>query len=216
MLDVPATAAGLVTREIRSGARNGQPTKIAVARRTYPTERADLWDAVTNAERIPRWFLPATGELEVGGRYQLEGNAGGVIEHCERPDSFSVTWEYGPMVSWLRVTLSPADAGTTLELEHEAPVDPALWAQFGPGAVGVGWDLGLLGLGLHLDGGGAVDPADAAAFPTTSEGVAFVEAAAEGWSRAAIDDGDDPEAARSAAENTVEMYTADPAQDEEG
>src|SRR3954454_4580488 len=157
MIVDPLTTAGLVTREIRSGSRDGAPTKIAVARRTYGTDQADLWDALTNAERIPRWFLPVTGELEVGGRYQTEGNAGGVVERCDAPESFAVTWEFGGMVSWLAVTLAPEADGTTLELVHEAHVDPNLWGQFGPGAVGVGWDLALMGLGLHVDSGAPVD-----------------------------------------------------------
>ena len=148
----PATAAGLVTREVRTGSRDGATTRIAVARRTYPTDQADLWDAVTNASRIPRWFTGISGDLVLGGRYQLVGNAGGVVERCEEPESFAVTWEMGPMVSWLSVTLAAVDGGTVLELVHEAPVDPDLWTQYGPGAVGVGWDLGLLGLGMYLAG----------------------------------------------------------------
>src|SRR5262245_51272199 len=147
----PIATAGLVTREVRSGSRDGVPTKIAIARRMYPTDQADLWDALTNEERIPRWFLPITGDLVVGGRYQLEGNAGGVVERCREPESFAVTWELGAMVSWLQVRLEPAEHGTTLELAHEAHVDPDLWGQFGPGAVGVGWDLALVGLGLHIE-----------------------------------------------------------------
>src|SRR5262245_59851375 len=155
----------LVSREVRSGSRDGAPTKIAIARRTYPTGQADLWDPVTNVERIPRWFLPISGELQVGGRYQLRGNAGGVVERCDEPESFAVTWEYASNVSWLEVTLIPVDDGTTLELAHEAHVDPEFAKQFGPGAVGVGWDLGLLGLGLHIESGAPVDPAEGAAFP---------------------------------------------------
>ena len=112
MIIDPVATAGLVTREVRSGSRDGAPTKIAIARRTYPTDQADLWDALTNAERIPRWFLPVSGDLSVGGRYQLEGNAGGTIERCEEPESFAVTWEYGQMLSWLEVTLTPAADGT--------------------------------------------------------------------------------------------------------
>src|SRR5918996_5074153 len=76
----PVRSAGLVTREIRSGSREGKPTKIAVARRRYVAERPDVWDALTTAERIPRWFLPVSGDLAVGGHYQLEGNASGVVE----------------------------------------------------------------------------------------------------------------------------------------
>lgn len=181
MVGSPATAAGLVTREVRSGSRSGRPTKIAVARRAYATDRADLWDALTDRERIPRWFLPISGDLEVGGRYQLDGNAGGVVEHCREPETFSITWEYGPMISWVTLTLTPGDGETILELRHEAPVDPA----------------------------------EAAAFPATPEGVAFVVAAADGWSRAAVADGDDPDAARAAAERSVAAYTASPQDDAE-
>src|SRR6478609_4881589 len=105
----PATAAGLVRREVRSGRRDGAPTKIAVARRTYPTGQAELWSALTDADRIPRWFLPISGSLAVGGRYQFEGNAGGVVERCDEPASFAVTWEFGPTVSWVEVTLTAVD-----------------------------------------------------------------------------------------------------------
>jgi uncharacterized protein YndB with AHSA1/START domain len=206
----PAATAGLMTREVRSGSRDGEPTKIAIARRTYPTDQPDLWDALTSGERIPRWFLPISGDLEPGGRYQLEGNAGGVIESCAEPDSFAVTWEYGGMMSWLSVTLTPADEGTTLELAHEAHVDPELWGQFGPGAVGVGWDLGLVGLGLHIETGAPVDPEEGLAFPTSPVGVEFVRQAAAGWGDAAISDGDDPGPAREAAERTVAFYTTAP------
>ncbi|MGH8825398.1 MAG: SRPBCC domain-containing protein [Jiangellaceae bacterium] len=203
-------AAGLVTREIRSGSRDGAPTKIAIARRTYPTDQADLWDALTNGDRIPRWFLPISGDLHVGGRYQLEGNAGGVVERCEQPESFAVTWEFGEMVSWLEVRLTTAGEGTSLELAHEAHVDPDLWGQFGPGAVGIGWDLGLMGLGLHLESGAPVDPELAAAFSFSPEGVQFVRRAAAGWADAAVADGDEAGPAHEAAERSVAFYTTPP------
>jgi uncharacterized protein YndB with AHSA1/START domain len=205
-----ARTVGLVTREVRTGSRNGAPTRIAVARRTYATDRADLWSAVTDPERIPRWFLPVSGELRTGGRYQLEGNAGGVVERCEPPRLFAVTWEYGPMVSWLEVTLRPDGDGTALELVHEAPVDPDMWARFGPGAVGVGWDLGLLGLELHVTTGAQVDAEAALAFPASTEGREFVRAAATGWADAAVVDGDEPAAAHEAAARTVGFYTGAP------
>lgn len=210
MANDPIETAGLVAREVRSGRRDGAETKIAIARRTYPTGQGDLWDAIANADRIHRWFLPISGDLREGGHFQLEGNAGGTIERCRAPDSFNVTWEYGPMTSWLAVTLRPNAAGTTLELVHEAHVDPDLWGQFGPGAVGLGWDLGLYGLGLHLETRAAVDPAHAAAFPSSPEGIALIEAAAAGWAEAAIAAGEERDAAQAAAQRVQAMYTAPP------
>ena len=206
----PATTAGLVTREVRDSSRDGVPTKVAVARRTYAAERTDLWDALTSAERLPRWFLPVSGDLTVGGRYQLEGNAGGVVERCAAPEDFAVTWEFGDTVSWLTVSLTPADDGTTLELVHESPVDPDFWTQFGPGAVGVGWDLGLMGLGLHLAGGASLDPAEVQAWSISPEGVEFARLASTGWADAAIAAGEDVDQARAAGERTLGFYTTPP------
>ena len=114
------------------------------------------------------------------------------------------------MMSWVVVTLTPDEGGTTLELVHEAHVDPERWGDFGPGAVGVGWDLALMGLGLHLESGEPVDRDAGLAFPTTPEGRAFVRGAATGWADAAVADGDEPDAAREAAERTIHFYTVPP------
>jgi uncharacterized protein YndB with AHSA1/START domain len=130
--------------------------RTVVLRRRYDAPLADVWDAVTDPVRISRWFLPVSGDLRLGGTYQLEGNAGGEIVRCEPPKRFTVTWFMGEPkegdVSQVDVQLSEVDGGTTLLLEHVATVPPEFWDQFGPGAVGVGWDLGLIGLGAHLRG----------------------------------------------------------------
>ena len=206
----PAAMVGLVTREVRSGSRDGAPTKIVIARRTYPTGQADLWDALTSPDRIARWFLPVSGDLKAGGRYQLEGNAGGIIERCAAPESFAMTWEFRGTMSWLEVTLVPDGERTTLELAHEAPVDPGMWGQFGPGAVGIGWDLSLMGLGLHIESGTPLDPATAVTFPASPEGTEFIRRAAEGWADAAVRDGDEQGQAHEAAARTVAFYTPPP------
>lgn len=212
----PVATARLVTREIRNGTREDRPTKIAVAHREYRAERADVWDALTDAERLPRWFLPVSGDLAVGGRYQFEGNAGGVVERCEEPEHFAVTWEFGGQVSWLEVHLSETGGTTRLELVHEAHVDPALWEQFGPGAVGLGWDGALMGLGMHLDTGESATIEEHEAWSTGPEGVAFFTEAGEDWARAAIEAGDEPERARAAAEGAIAFYTVPPETPQEG
>lgn len=206
----PVAAAGLVTREVRGGVRDGVATKVAIARRVYSASQSDLWDALTNPDRIPRWLLPVSGDLRLGGRYQLEGNAGGAVERCKEPESFAVTWEFGGMLSWLEVTLTPDGDRTVLELAHEAHVDPDMWGQFGPGAVGFGWDLGLMSLARHIDSGAPVDPGLAVSFPGSRDGAAFIRAAAVGWAAAATADGDDPAAAQRAAARTVAFYTPPP------
>jgi uncharacterized protein YndB with AHSA1/START domain len=127
-------------------------------RRSYPAGVEDVWDALTDPERIARWFLPVHGDLRLGGTYQLEGNAGGEIRVCEPPTRLQVTWIAGEPPgpedsSLVEVRLRPIDAGgTELELEHVAVVPAEFWDEFGPGSVGVGWDLSLIGLATHLEG----------------------------------------------------------------
>ena len=206
----PVSAAGLVTRELRAGEREGERTRIAVARREYSTDPADLWNALTDADRIPRWFLPISGELTVGGRYSLEGNASGVVESCDAPRRFAVTWEMMGAPSWLEITLTPTDGGTELELVHEAHVPEEFWGVYGPGAVGIGWDGALMGLDAHLVSGESVDQTEAMAFPFTDQGRAFYRAAADGWTDAAIAAGEDADAMRTAGEGAFAFYTTLP------
>jgi uncharacterized protein YndB with AHSA1/START domain len=187
---------------------NGRPATVIVATRTYDTTIDDVWDALTNAERIPRWFLPISGDLRLGGRYQLEGNAGGEIHRCEPPRHLAITWEYGGDVSWVDVRLDPdAEAGTRLELEHVAYVPEELCDQYGPGAVGVGWDQALLGLAQHLSTGATLNPQEAVAWLGSEEGKDFVRRSSEEWCRASIAAGTDPAAATVAAGRTTAFYT---------
>ena len=92
---------------------------------------------MTNSERIARWFLPVSGELELGGHYQFEGFAHGVVTDCEPFRSFTVTWE-GRSISWVTVRLAKDGRGSRMTLEHMVPVDDH-WETHGAGAVGVGW-----------------------------------------------------------------------------
>jgi uncharacterized protein YndB with AHSA1/START domain len=168
----------------------------------------DVWDACTNPERIPRWFLSITGDLRVGGRYQLEGNAGGTIESCHPRTSFGATWELGGQVSWIEVRLTTEPAGgTRLVLEHIAHVDDELWAEFGPGAVGIGWDMEFMGLATHLSSGDSVAQREGAAWAASAEGRQFMSLASERWSDASVAAGTDPAGARAAADRITAAYT---------
>jgi uncharacterized protein YndB with AHSA1/START domain len=170
----------------------------------------EVWDALTNAERIPRWLLPVSGDLRLAGRYQFQGNAGGEITACDPPRMFAVTWEMHGQASWLTVRLSPAGGVTDLELEHVAHVDDAFWDQFGPGAVGVGWDLALMGLAEHLTGKPAVVPANAEAWSMSDEGKAYAGGASSAWAEASIAAGTPADAAHAAAARTTAFYTGAP------
>jgi uncharacterized protein YndB with AHSA1/START domain len=209
-----------IVREIEAAQRATGSGRLAAGeartirlRRTYDAPIDDVWDALTNPERISRWFLPISGDYRVGGRYQFESNAGGRIVACERPNRLHVTWGFEGMggdaaASEVEVRLVPdGDEATIFELEHTAIVPEDAWAQFGPGAVGVGWDQGLLGLALHLRGGSVADPM---AWQLSEEGRAFAIRSSEAWGAANAAAGADAETVARTVANTNGFYAPDP------
>ena len=186
----------------------GQPAGAVTLSRGYATTVADLWDAVTSADRIPRWFAPVIGNLEPGGRYQVEGNAGGSITECVPLSHFTLTWEFAGDVSWVEVRLANDGPDMTgLTLIHTALLSEH-WDTYGPGAVGVGWEMAFLGLALHIADPSAPKP-DEEEFATSPEGRAFIHGSSEGWAQAAIAAGTEPEAARAAEGRTTAFYTGE-------
>ncbi|WP_369138385.1 SRPBCC family protein [Modestobacter versicolor] len=139
---------------VRRGEGDGELIAVTVRRR-YDAAVADVWDAVTDPERLARWFAPVSGDLREGGSFQVEGNAGGEVLECRPPSAFAVSW--GGPESVVRLRLTPDGAATELALEHSVPV---AFAGSGAGAlyVGPGWDVGVLGLGLFLSGEAVGDP----------------------------------------------------------
>jgi uncharacterized protein YndB with AHSA1/START domain len=182
--------------------------RTVVLRRTYDAAIDDVWDAITTKERIERWFLPISGELKLGGRYQLEGNAGGDIVACEPPRLLRITWVYGEEpaerdVGEVEVRLTPAGEHTVLELEHAAVVASEFWDQFGPGAVGVGWDLTLLGLANHLAGEEFEDREN---WESTPEAREFMKGSSEAWGDALRAAGTPEDVAAEMVRNTTAAY----------
>ncbi|MBD8080255.1 SRPBCC family protein [Cellulosimicrobium arenosum] len=202
-------------RTVASGTLPAGAAHVVTLTRTYPADVEDLWDAVTNPERIPRWFLPVSGDLRLGGTYQTDGNAGGEIRVCDAPRHLRLTWVMGPPTpqdaSIVDVRLEPLAEGTRLTLEHTAVVPAEFWDTYGPGSVGVGWDGALLGLALHLDDGeGPIAPEEQGTDPRLR---AFNTASSEAWGAAlAAADGLDADtvAARVAATTAFYVPPLDP------
>ena len=200
-----------VARAVGDRVLEAGTARVVTASQTYATTLEDLWDACTSAERLPRWFLPISGDLRVGGRYSLQGNASGTIERCDPPRSFAVTWENAGDVTWLEVRLEPeGDDRTRLTLEHVAHVDNERWLQYGPGAVGVGWDLTLVGLSRHLATGADNDAEEFMAWVGSPEGHGFIARSGRGWADASIAAGDPEPEARAAEQRTTAFYTGAP------
>jgi uncharacterized protein YndB with AHSA1/START domain len=201
------TRLGDADRSLYTDTRDGQDVRVLVVEKRYDAARSEVWHALTTAERIARWLTPVSGDLVLGGHYQLEGNAGGAVLRCEEPELLEVTWEFGGGVTWVVVTLAEDGSGTRLRLEHAAPVDQPTAHEFGPGAVGIGWEMGLGGLRLHL-----ADPAAPRPDPDyTHPGyAAFVRATGTAWAAADAAAGTEPGEANAAAERCIAAYTALP------
>jgi uncharacterized protein YndB with AHSA1/START domain len=199
---------GEADRSLRTDVREGSEVRVLEVEKSYDAARTEVWRALTTRERIARWLAPVSGDLALGGRYQLEGNAGGTVLRCAEPDLLEVTWEYDGDVTWVVVTLT--DEGhdrTRLRLEHAAPVDESKWREFGPGAVGIGWEMALGGLRLHLG-----DPGFHPGEPdwTDPSYPRFVRASGRSWAEADAAAGTDPAQAQAAAERCIAAYTAPP------
>jgi uncharacterized protein YndB with AHSA1/START domain len=192
-----------VQREV---SRTGE-TVTVLMRRSYRAEPAEVWDALTDPERMRRWLMPVSGELKIGGSFQLEGNAGGEILECDPPTRFKVT--FGGPASLLEVRLLPgADTSTDLELEHsmgEAPApggSGALW-------VGPGWDGALLGLALYVTGELPADT-DPTAMANSDEVIAYNEQSVRAWIEAVRSSGTTTEEdLLSAAKTAMSQYAPD-------
>lgn len=146
-----------------------------------------------------------SGELRLGGRYQFEGNAAGTITACRQPTYFAVTWEFAGNVSWVEVLVSNDGAkGGRLTLTHTSRPSEH-WDEYGPGATGVGWELGLVGLAMHIVRPGE-PKLDDVAFAASREGRAFIAGSGQAWGEAAVAAGTRLDVAKAAADRTTAFY----------
>jgi hypothetical protein len=86
----------------------------------------------------------------------------------------------------------------------------AHWQTYGAGATGVGWDLSLFGLGLHLDSGGAaIDHEANDQWLASDQGKAFMRASAESWGVAHAAAGEDAQVTQAMAARTASFFTGE-------
>ncbi len=98
--------------------------RVATFTRTYPTSVEDLWDACTDPGRLARWYVPVTGDLRLGGRFEQAMMGGGTIVACEPPHLLRLSLG-ARGADEITVRLAPgAEPGTaTLELQHATTLD---------------------------------------------------------------------------------------------
>jgi hypothetical protein len=127
------------------------------------------------------------------------------------PDLWEAVTAPGGEVSWVEVSLTAEPSGRpTLELRHSAQVEDERWREFGPGAVGIGWDTTLLGLAQHLGADLGVGPSNAAAWMASDDGKQFITRSGQHWQAAAVAAGEEPGQAAAAAHRCIAAYTGEP------
>ncbi|MFC8045783.1 SRPBCC domain-containing protein [Nocardia sp. NPDC057353] len=159
MTEIAPQATSLTAVQRSMGNRDipAGPARTAVLRRRYEAPVAEVWQAITTPNRVDRFFLPLSGDLRVGGTWELQGNAGGTILACEAPHLLRLEWTpvYGRDSSdhvEVRLEADGPDA-TWLEVEHASTADvfhndP----DTGCFGVGIGWEGPLHYLGEFLRG----------------------------------------------------------------
>lgn len=202
----PSSTAQLtaVTRTV-TPAKNGNTVGLS---QTFEASPEQLWEALTTAERLARWFGTARGDVVPGGRYELpEMETSGRLVEVEPPHRLLLTWEFGKSSSDLELLITAAEegGGSTLTLRHTVPAD-AHWATFGPGATGCGWDAALYALAQHLADPGADLMRRLGSFAGSPEGAEFTRATAEAWYEAHVAGGADRKPARKASVRTAAAY----------
>ena len=124
--------------------------------RSYPNTIDDVWDALTNPERIAQWWLPfdaeITVELVAGGTYELRGRGEGMpilswkVLRVEAPYVFEHTHvEPDVVIKW---ELAEHDGSCTLVFTQTGP-DRARFIQ---NNFAVGTHTSLDRLGSLLEG----------------------------------------------------------------
>jgi uncharacterized protein YndB with AHSA1/START domain len=142
-----------IARQVSETTIDGEAYIHAKSTRTYASSPKDVWDALSNPERLQRWFAAVSGDLKTGGEFEVENNASGTILRCDAPTALEMTW--GDPLSVVQVTLEDAtkngDEQTLLTLEHRVPKSIA---QNGAGVlfVGPGWDAAFTQLTAYLEG----------------------------------------------------------------
>jgi uncharacterized protein YndB with AHSA1/START domain len=136
----------------------------------YDTGIDDLWSAITDPDRLSRWFGRVSGDLRPGGQFRLyiegpEIDSVGVIEACEAPRRLRVThrevdesYEQGqgapPFDESIEATLTPDGDQAILVIEVSGlPLDKIAF-------YGAGWQIHAENL-ARIAAGGERDDSEA-------------------------------------------------------
>ncbi|GAB3250372.1 hypothetical protein GCM10027562_09890 [Arthrobacter pigmenti] len=155
----PETA-NVILGQFERAAPSKQEINLAFERH-YNTTTADLWNAVTDPDRLARWFASVSGDLREGGNFVVdfeEGDASqiarGKVTKCRAPEEFRASWNFpGEAESRISVSIHKDNGGALLKLEHFGLSETAA-AEYG-----AGWQAYIEALSADFKGDQARGPA---------------------------------------------------------
>jgi uncharacterized protein YndB with AHSA1/START domain len=133
----------------------------------YDTGIEDMWTALTDPERLARWYGQVQGDLRPGGEFRLyvpsaELESTGRIEVCEQPNRLVVTtretdesWRHGngepPFDGTIEATLTADGDQTIVRIEIRGlPLKKVAF-------YAAGWQIHTGNLAAHVTGSQPVD-----------------------------------------------------------
>jgi uncharacterized protein YndB with AHSA1/START domain len=128
----------------------------------YDTDIDDLWDALTDPERVRRWYGVVEGDLRPGGEFRTyiadaDIESTGRVEACEPPrrllcttretdESYRKGSGVPPFDATVEATLTADGGQTILVIEvHGPPLDKVAF-------YGVGWQIHAESLAAYVEG----------------------------------------------------------------
>lgn len=103
-------------------------TRSAVVEREFAHPPEKLWRALTQPHLIEEWLMKNDFKLDVGHRFNLRGDWGGVLDcevlEIEPQRRLAYTWNFASedaayqLESVVTFTLTPTSAGTHLRMEQ--------------------------------------------------------------------------------------------------
>ena len=143
----------MTERRILGSLRTADGAGVVRIEDRYDTGIDDLWSAITDPDRVARWYGRVQGDLRLGGEFRLfvtasEWEGTGVVEACEPPRRLQVrTQEVAlPYEEVIEATLAADGDQTILVIEARGmSLDKVAF-------YGAGWQLHAEDLAAYLAG----------------------------------------------------------------
>lgn len=136
--------------------RSADGTGVVHMEDRYDTDIEDLWSALTDPHRLPRWIADVKGDLRLGGEFHARFTSGwdgpGRVDVCEPPRRLLLTMSPGADHETVIEAQLTADGDRTRLVVEERglPVDELA-------AHGAGWQAHVEDLAAHLLSGPSAD-----------------------------------------------------------